>query len=105
MVVTFREAIGDGSPELTERYADQHLGDADADLVTLAEQLGITTIAILERRHFSVVRSEYPSTRRFSTSSREDRRGSGPESRSDRLLSLPPSAGALKRASPSWTGG
>jgi len=59
MVVTFREAIGDGSPELTERYADQHLGDADADLVTLAEQLGITTIAILDQRHFSVVRPKH----------------------------------------------
>jgi len=42
--------------ELTERYADQHLGGVDAGLIAVAERLGITTIATLDRRHFGVVR-------------------------------------------------
>lgn len=45
--------------ELTERYADQHLGGVDAGLITVAERLGLTTIATLDRRHFGVVRPSH----------------------------------------------
>lgn len=45
--------------ELTERYADQHLGGVDAGLIALAERLGITTVATLDRRHFGVVRPKH----------------------------------------------
>jgi predicted nucleic acid-binding protein len=45
--------------ELTEQYADQHLGGVDAGLVALAERLGITTIASLDLRHFGVVRPKH----------------------------------------------
>lgn len=42
--------------ELVRSYADMRLGGTDAAVVALAERLGITTIATLNRRHFSVVR-------------------------------------------------
>ncbi|HEX9696605.1 MAG TPA: PIN domain-containing protein [Actinomycetota bacterium] len=42
--------------ELVERYGDLRLGTVDASIVSLAERLGITTIATLDHRHFSVVR-------------------------------------------------
>lgn len=45
--------------ELTDRYADQHLGGVDAGLVAVAERLGLTTIATLDRRHFGVVRPNH----------------------------------------------
>jgi len=41
--------------ELVETYADLRLGGTDASLVALAEHLGATRIATLNRRHFSVV--------------------------------------------------
>lgn len=42
--------------ELVVRYADFPLSLVDAAVVAVAEQLGQTTIATLDRRHFSVVR-------------------------------------------------
>jgi predicted nucleic acid-binding protein len=45
--------------ELTERYADQHLGGVDASLIAVAERLALTTVATLDRRHFAVVRPSH----------------------------------------------
>lgn len=45
--------------ELVSTYADLRLGGTDASLVALAERLGITTLATLNRRHFSVVRPQH----------------------------------------------
>ena len=42
--------------ELVETYADMPLGGADASVVAIAERLGETVIATLDRRHFGVVR-------------------------------------------------
>jgi predicted nucleic acid-binding protein len=42
--------------ELIERYADLGLGGTDASLVALAERMGATRVATLDRRHFGVVR-------------------------------------------------
>jgi predicted nucleic acid-binding protein len=42
--------------DLVEQYADLPLGTTDACLVALAERLGVTELATLDRRHFSVVR-------------------------------------------------
>jgi len=41
---------------LVARYADQPLSFVDASVVAIAERLEQTTIATLDRRHFSVVR-------------------------------------------------
>lgn len=43
--------------ELVWDYRDLPLGTVDASVVAAAERLRITTIATLDRRHFSVVRS------------------------------------------------
>jgi predicted nucleic acid-binding protein len=45
--------------ELVERYADLPLGTVDASVVAAAERLGATSIATLDRRHFSVVRPKH----------------------------------------------
>ena len=42
--------------ELVETYVDMPLGGADASVVAIAERLGETMIATLDRRHFGVVR-------------------------------------------------
>jgi predicted nucleic acid-binding protein len=42
--------------ELVRVYGDLPLGTADAAVVATAERLGVTAIATLDRRHFSVVR-------------------------------------------------
>lgn len=42
--------------ELVETYADLGLGTVDASVVALAERLGITTVATLNHRDFTVVR-------------------------------------------------
>lgn len=42
--------------ELVHTYSDLPLGTVDASVVTVAERLGITDIATIDRRHFSVVR-------------------------------------------------
>lgn len=41
--------------ELVARYRDLPLGTADASVVAAAERLGVTEVATLDRRHFSVV--------------------------------------------------
>lgn len=42
--------------DLLVTYHDLPLGTVDASVVTAAERLGVTAIATLDRRHFSVVR-------------------------------------------------
>lgn len=42
--------------ELLRQYADLGLGLVDASIVAIAERLGVTTIATLDRRDFAVVR-------------------------------------------------
>lgn len=45
--------------ELIDRYADLGLGVVDASLIAVAERLGVTTVASLDRRHFTVVRPSH----------------------------------------------
>jgi predicted nucleic acid-binding protein len=45
--------------ELAEIYADFPLGTTDAAVVAVAERLGITEIATLDRRHFLAVRPRH----------------------------------------------
>lgn len=42
--------------ELVARYRDLPLDAVDASVVTTAERLGVTEIATIDRRHFTVVR-------------------------------------------------
>jgi predicted nucleic acid-binding protein len=42
--------------ELVATYRDLPLGTVDASVVAASERLGITDIATVDRRHFSVVR-------------------------------------------------
>lgn len=42
--------------ELVWRYRDARLGTVDASIVALAERLGVTQVATLDRRHFGMVR-------------------------------------------------
>ena len=48
--------------ELTRRYDDLPLGTTDASVIAVAERLGITEIATLDRRHFTVVRPQHTAT-------------------------------------------
>lgn len=45
--------------QLVTDYADLPLGGTDASLIALAERLGLTRIATLDRRHFTVVRPRH----------------------------------------------
>jgi predicted nucleic acid-binding protein len=45
--------------ELVETYADFPLGTTDAAVVAVAERLGITEVATLDRRHFHAVRARH----------------------------------------------
>jgi predicted nucleic acid-binding protein len=45
--------------ELESTYDDRDLGLVDASIVALCERLGHTTLATLDRRHFSVVRPNH----------------------------------------------
>jgi uncharacterized protein len=45
--------------DLVERYADLRLGMVDASVVAVAERLGITTVATVNRRDFVVVRPRH----------------------------------------------
>lgn len=45
--------------ELVLVYRDLKLGTADASVVAVAERLGISRVATLDRRHFSVVRPRH----------------------------------------------
>lgn len=42
--------------ELVARYRDLPLGTVDASVVAAAERMGITEVATLDHRHFTVVR-------------------------------------------------
>jgi uncharacterized protein len=45
--------------ELVECYADRPLGTSDAAVVALAERPGVTEVATLDHRHFTVVRPRH----------------------------------------------
>jgi predicted nucleic acid-binding protein len=45
--------------ELVDRYADLPLGTVDASIVAAAERQGLSAIASLDRKHFSVVRPKH----------------------------------------------
>lgn len=45
--------------ELVGQYANLDLGAADASIVALAERLGVSTIATVDRRDFSIVRPKH----------------------------------------------
>lgn len=47
--------------ELIRTYADLPLGVVDASVVVIAERLGVTEIATLDHRHFTVVRPSHAS--------------------------------------------
>ena len=49
----------DRAIELINTYADLGLGLVDASVVTLAERLGVTTVATLNHRDFRVVRPRH----------------------------------------------
>lgn len=42
--------------ELVAKYRDRPLGTVDASVVAAAERLGVSEVATLDRRHFTVVR-------------------------------------------------
>ena len=48
--------------ELVARYRDLPLGTVDASVVSAAERLGVTEIATVDRKHFSVVRPHHCSS-------------------------------------------
>jgi predicted nucleic acid-binding protein len=43
--------------ELVAQYRDLPIGTVDASVIAAAERLGVTEIATLDRRHFTIVRS------------------------------------------------
>lgn len=45
--------------ELVLQYADMHLGKTDASVLAVAERLGVTEIATIDRRHFTAVRPRH----------------------------------------------
>ncbi|HEX6472080.1 MAG TPA: PIN domain-containing protein [Streptosporangiaceae bacterium] len=45
--------------EFMDHYADLPLGVVDAVVIATAERLGVTEIATLDRRHFTVVRPRH----------------------------------------------
>lgn len=45
--------------ELVARYRDLPLGTVDASVVAAAERLGVSEIATVDRRHFTVVRPNH----------------------------------------------
>ncbi|MFC3985084.1 PIN domain-containing protein [Streptosporangium jomthongense] len=49
----------DRMSELVEVYANLPLGAVDASVVAVAERLGLTEVAALDRRHFTVVRPRH----------------------------------------------
>lgn len=55
-IVDATRADYDRSIELIGLYADLGLGFVDASVIAIAERLGISTIATLNRRDFAVVR-------------------------------------------------
>jgi hypothetical protein len=51
----------DRMAELVETYADFPLGGVDAAVIAIAERLKVSTIATLDRRHFTAVRPQHVS--------------------------------------------
>ena len=47
--------------ELVAQYGDLPLGTVDASVIAAAERLGVSDIATLDRRHFTVVQSRIES--------------------------------------------
>jgi predicted nucleic acid-binding protein len=45
--------------ELVSRYRDLPLGTVDASVIATAERLGVTELATVDRRHFTVVRPRH----------------------------------------------
>ena len=45
--------------ELVHTYSDLPLGTVDASVVAASERLGVTTVATIDRRHFTVVRPSH----------------------------------------------
>jgi predicted nucleic acid-binding protein len=45
--------------ELVETYSDLPLGTVDASVIALAERLGLSAVATLDHRHFSIVRPRH----------------------------------------------
>ncbi|MBB4932435.1 hypothetical protein F4561_003255 [Lipingzhangella halophila] len=45
--------------QLVDQYADLPLGTIDASVIACAERLGVTDVATLDRRHFTVVRPKH----------------------------------------------
>jgi uncharacterized protein len=45
--------------ELVEMYADWPLGGTDASLAAIAERLGVTKVATLDRRHFGPIQPRH----------------------------------------------
>jgi uncharacterized protein len=45
--------------DLVNAYANLPLGTTDASVVAIAERLGLTDVATLDRRHFTVVRPKH----------------------------------------------
>lgn len=45
--------------DLVDSYADLPLGTTDAAVIALAERLGLTEVATLDHRHFTVVRARH----------------------------------------------
>ncbi len=49
----------DRAADLITTYADLPLGIVDASVVAIAEELGVSEVATLDRRHFTVVRPKH----------------------------------------------
>jgi predicted nucleic acid-binding protein len=45
--------------DLVERYADWPLGVTDASVIAIAERLGVTKVATLDRRHFGPIQPRH----------------------------------------------
>lgn len=59
VLVPLTTADTDRMADLVEQYASFPLGGTDASVIAVAERLSITTVATLDRRHFTVVRPNH----------------------------------------------
>lgn len=59
MVVNLLPEDWDRVAELVERYDDLGLGVTDASVIAMAERLGASRVATLDRAHFRVVRQRH----------------------------------------------
>jgi uncharacterized protein len=51
--------------ELVEKYVSLPLGIVDAAVIATAERLGLTEVATVDRKHFSIVRPQHVSAFRL----------------------------------------